>query len=269
MQRVGGSRRRRACDECSVDDLLGPRADRRGRFDPADPSDPSVPAQLPVSDEFDRRLADWHVSRGDDVGEGTRHVIATRGGVLEMEPRRSWWANATQGPYVWQPVRGDFIATVRVSVTGKATTKPTANWTLSGILARDPASTNADEDWVSVRTGVVDGRWVAERKTTTASVSTLDLARSGPGWQELRLARLGDRFFLLRRQAEEWRLWWVYRRPDLPVGLQLGLDAFSGYDSETVDLVARADWVRFVPLRVPPSLRDAPGRRLLPLLTRR
>src|SRR3954471_6481195 len=70
------------------------------------------------------------------------------------------------------------------------------------------------------------------------------------------LARVGPRFVLLRRlPGRSWKLHWSYSRADLPARLQVGVDAFSGYDDTRADLVSHVDFVRFAPTGVPPKLK--------------
>src|ERR687887_1701867 len=111
--------------------------------------------------------------RGDDFGDGTAHSISVQDGALMLVPVRSWWVDDREALYVWKPVSGDFVATMRVRVTGTQTDDPQANWSLSGILVRNPASTHANENWLAFRTGVVNDSRVYERKTTVRSRSIL------------------------------------------------------------------------------------------------
>jgi hypothetical protein len=227
-------------------------------------------ATLPGSDEFNStELTGWNVLRGDDVGDGTEHSIAVQGGALVLQPRVSWWVHGTEALYIWKPVTGDFVATMRVNVTGTQAAKPDSDWTLSGILVRNPASTHENENWVSLRTGVVGGSWVYERKTTARSRSVLVLSRSHDGSVDLRIARLGQRFFLLRRNAaDRWAVLWTYVRADLPRSLQVGMDAFTGFEAPHGDLISHVDWFRFAPLAPPAKLRNATPAKLLPYLSR-
>src|SRR6478735_1259954 len=223
---------------------------------------------LPASDEFEgTTVSDWTIAAGDDVGDGVDHSVAVSDGALVLQPRRSWWVHGNRALFLSHLVTGDFVATVRLSATGADAAMPSANWSLSGILARAPDGTTAGENWVSLRAGVVDGRWVDERKTTVDSTSSLVLEDAPGGWRELRLARFGDRFFLLVRDADGWRMWWVYSRSDLPDTIEIGVDAFSGYESASADLVSTIDWVRFTPIDAPSALLAADPDDLLPYLT--
>ena len=210
-----------------------------------------------LSDEFDDpgSLTRWTVFDGDFGPSQVR--IAD--GALDVVPPTSWWVHGDRAFYAHKPVTGDFVVTARVNVTGVEGPTPMRNWSLSGLLVRSPASRPLRESWIALRTGVVDGRWRFERKTTVASQSVLVLSSAPGGWTELRIARLGPRFLLLTRPGSgSWRLLWEYRRADLPRTLQVGLDAFSGWTesgSEPADLRLRADWIRFRATGVPARLR--------------
>ena len=177
--------------------------------------------------------------------------------------------------YLYKDVRGDFKATVRLNVAGKSTPLPTADWSLSGLLVRAPTGDRTNENWLSFRSGAVQGGPVLERKTTRRSHSDLVLDPVTPGWIELRIARVGQKFVLLRRTpGDRWRLHWVYPRYDLPAQLEVGLDAFSGFEDTKADLVSHVDYVHFAPTGVPAKLKKryltgrAALKKLLPYLTR-
>ena len=223
-----------------------------------------------LSDEFDgAALSGWSTTLGDDFGDGTDHAVLVQDGSLTLVPKRSWWVDDKEALYVSKTVTGDFVATMRVRVTGVNTEEPDASWTLSGILVRNPSSTHANENWIAFRTGVVSAGRVYERKTTVRSRSVLVLSASPSGWVELRVARVGSWFFLLKRNATgAWTQHWRYNRPDLPKTLQVGIDAFSGDESPRADMIARVDWFHFAPTGVPGSRRNAPPQKLLPYLRR-
>jgi hypothetical protein len=223
-----------------------------------------------LSDEFDGpALIGWSTMQGEDFGDGTAHEVSVVDGVLRIVPVRSWWVDDKRALYIWKQVTGDFVATMRVQVTGTQTPDPQANWSLSGILVRNPASTKQNENWLAFRTGFVNGSRVYERKTTLRSHSILVLSSSPSGWVDLRVARVGARFFLLKRNAAgRWVEHWSYVRPDLPKTLEVGIDGFSGDESPHADLVSRVDWFHFAVTGVPAKLRGAKDARLLPYLAR-
>ena len=237
---------------------------------------------LPGSDEFSDAAvtaAGWKELDGD-LRDGLRprfDVGQTTPGQLTIVPGLSWWVHDSRAFYLYKPVGGDFKATMLVNVTGKQGPTPTANWSLSGILVRAPSGDRdrRSENWVSFRSGAVDGQPVFERKTTVQSRSELVLAAETPGWVELRIARVGPRFILLRRYAgAAWKLHWVYSRYDLPKTLQVGIDAFSGFDDTKADLVSHVDLFHFQPTAVPAKLKTkylrgkVRLRKLLPYLER-
>jgi hypothetical protein len=209
------------------------------------------------SDEFDGTALDgWALIRGEDQGDGVAHGIEVGGGVLALSPKLSWWVDDTQALYLYKPRTGDFVATMRVKVTGVDGTEPESNWTLSGILLRSPASGHGHENWLAFRTGWVNGVPTYERKTTRSSRSDLVLSTAPTGWVDLRIARVGYRFFFLKRDsAGRWVHHWTYTRPDLPRMLEVGVDAFSGYESQHADMTSRVDWFRFAPTRLPKSAK--------------
>jgi hypothetical protein len=223
-----------------------------------------------LSDEFNgSALTGWQTMQGDDFGDGTAHDVRVADGALALTPVRSWWVDDKEALYVWKQVTGDFVASMRVQVTGTKTAEPQANWSLSGILVRNPASTHANENWIAFRTGVVNDSRVYERKTTVHSRSILVLNASPSGWVDLRVARVGSRFFLLKRSsAGKWVRHWTYLRPDLPKTLEVGIDAFSGDESPHADLVSRVDWFHFAPTLVPANLRGARDAKLVPYLAK-
>jgi hypothetical protein len=237
---------------------------------------------LPASDEFADpavTAAGWKELDGD-LRDGVRphfDVGASAAGQLTIVPGRSWWVDDSRAFYLYKPLRGDFKATMLVDATGANGPVPTANWSLSGILVRSPSGDRdrRGENWVSFRSGAVGGQPVFERKTTVQSRSELVLAAETPGWVELRIARVGPKLVLLRRYpGAAWKLHWVYSRYDLPKTLQVGIDAFSGFEDTKADLVSHVDWFHFAPTGVPAKLKAkylhgrARLRKLLPYLER-
>jgi hypothetical protein len=224
---------------------------------------PAVAAPLPtLSDEFDdpATLSQWQVMQGDlaDGVAPTYDISRTTPGELTITPGRSWWVDGTRAFYLYKPVAGDFVVTARLRVTGRGGGSPTADWSLSGLLVRRPTDNRAQESWLSFRVGRRAGKDVFERKTTVAGTSTLVLTPAQPGWVELRIARVGRYFVLLRLYpGGRWTQHFVYVRRDLPLALTAGIDAFSGYGDTKADLVSHVDWIHFAPTGVPAALRRA------------
>jgi hypothetical protein len=208
-----------------------------------------------LSDDFDSAasLASWQVMQGDVIdGAPSRYDVAD--GDLVVHTAHTKWFESARGFYLSKELTGDFVATVRLRVSGEHGAVPTANWSLAGLLARAPSTPLAN--WVNFTVGRVEGRSVFERKTTQAGHSVLVLHPAPTGWLELRQVRIGNRFYLLRRaDGGKWILHWRYVRRDLPKTLQVGFDAQSGTGDDHADLLARVDYVHFAPTGVPPRLR--------------
>lgn len=218
-------------------------------------------APLPsLSDTFDdpATLPAWQVIQGDyPDGDSTAYDVGkSTVGELTVVPGRSWWVDQTRGWYLYKPVTGDFMATLRLRVTGRSGDEPTANWSLSGLLVRRPTADRAQESWLSFRIGRVNNVDVFERKTTSHGVSHLILTPTKPGWVELRVARVGQYFALLYRYpGGPFRFHYGYWRPDLPQALTVGIDAFSGDDDTKADLVSHVDSIAFASTGVPGPLK--------------
>ena len=135
-----------------------------------------------LSDEFDdaASLARWTIFDGDFGPSAVR----VADGALDVVTPTSWWVNGDRAFYLHKRVTGDFVATARVNVTGVDGPMPTRNWSLSGLLVRSASSRPERENRVALRTGVVDGSWPFERKTTVASQSVLVLSSAPGGWTE-------------------------------------------------------------------------------------
>ena len=225
-----------------------------------------------LGDEFNdpSTAAQWQVMQGD-LADGVAPTYEIANGELTITPGRSWWVDGTRAFYMSKPVSGDFVVTARLHVTGRTGDAPTADWSLSGLLVRRPTDNRSQESWVSFRIGRRAGKDVFERKTTSAGVSTLVLTPAQPGWVELRIARVGRYFVLLRRYpGGPWVTHFTYIRRDLPLALTAGIDAFSGYGDTKADLVSHVDWVHFASTGVPGPLRRAvlAGKRPPSALTR-
>ena len=203
-----------------------------------------------LSDEFDdpSTLESWGYFEGD-YGRNRFMIERNRRGELDVMPSRSAWSDADRAFYLYKQVNGDFDVSMRLRVSGREGAKPSADWSLSGLLVRARPEEDGDpENWVALRVGAVDDAWTFERKTTLSSRSELVLDPAGSGWNDLRIIRRGERFTLLRRRpGGAWQRHWTYERPDLPLTLQVGIDAFSGYGEAKADLVSHVDWIRFRP----------------------
>jgi hypothetical protein len=240
-----------------------------------------------LSDEFDgaQSLGRW-TSHGAAEGwtEMIRAVGIDGGGVLRLEPTVSGWYADFRGPFLYQEVTGDFVATTLVRARGTSGDLPSATWSLAGLMVREPRATTADnwepraENWLFATTGIAaqPGQPVLETKTTVNGRSALNLHPVPAGWLELRIVRVRMDFLVFYRPdgAAEWTLQERFYRPDLPRTLQVGVNAYSGWDlvpelwndpatfnhtvltDRATDLAAEFDYVRFDRPQVPEALRN-------------
>jgi hypothetical protein len=126
------------------------------------------------------------------------------------------------------------------------------------------------ENWLFIATGFgkggIDGLQF-ETKTTTSSASDLWLTPSQADWVNLRILRVGEGFLMLYQfTGGPWTLSRRFDRPDPPQMLQVGVHAYSDWNTITSQepddpeglnramltgldthpcLIARADYVRF------------------------
>jgi hypothetical protein len=195
-----------------------------------------------------------------------------RQGMLQLQPKASGWYADYQAPFIYKTFAGDFDVRTRIKVSGANAELPTADWSLAGLMVRQPKrTTSADwqprqENWLFITTGVADNVQlpVVETKTTNNSLSNLKLRPAKAGWVELRMVRIDAAFILLRKyDGEKWEVMDRFYRPLLRGPLQIGLAAYSGWNTispdlqrtpklfnETVantpaDLLLQADFIRF------------------------
>jgi hypothetical protein len=247
-----------------------------------------LPPITSLSDEFDgaASLGRW-TSHG--AAEGWTEMIRTvdvdrtARGALYLEPTVSGWYADFRGPFLYQDVTGDFVATTRVLARGKGSDLPSTTWSLAGLMVREPRTTTAAswqpraENWLFATTGIAaqPNQPVIETKTTVNGRSALNLHPVPAGWMELRIVRVRADFLVFYRPegAAEWTLRERFHRPDLPRTLQVGVNAYSGWDlvpelwndaatfnctvlaDRPTDLAAEFDYVRFDRPQVPDALR--------------
>lgn len=172
-------------------------------------------------------------------------------GVLLLRPRSSGWFEDMQAGHLYREVEGNFIVTTRLRVEGARGATPQTLFSLAGIFIRVPREglTAANwqpgrENWLffSLGSAFPAGTPQFEVKTTFNSLSTLRISDASaaypqgrPAWVELRVARQGELFSLLHRieGQREFTLLDQFIRPDLPPRLNVGLTAYSDWNTET------------------------------------
>lgn len=203
-----------------------------------------------LSDEFSQMstLPNWRLL---DKVEGTPRpysrldISRSRAGFLTIVPVTSSWYMNDTGTLLFKTVSGNFIVTTSV-ITRSASnpsSPPRHPFNSAGLIARDPNSTSGNQNWVVCNVGMQQSATGSEVKTTRNSSSELHL-ENGPHDGQVRIARMGSTFTLLRRLKGEsqWRVLSTMSRPDLPDTLQVGVMC-NGYQS--ADLIAHYDYVHF------------------------
>ncbi len=161
-------------------------------------------------------------------------------GQLVLQPMSSGWFEDNQAGHLYHQIAGDFIATTRIEVVGTNADLPQTSFSLAGLFIRAPRAVSAvswtpgQENWLffSVGTAAPAGEPHYELKTTTNSLSTLQILPAQTGPVDLRIARHGEIFTLLARpEGQDWAVIEQIIRPDLPMVLNVGLTAYADYDS--------------------------------------
>jgi hypothetical protein len=156
--------------------------------------------------------------------------------------------------FISQEVEGDFIATARLSVSGvrDPSGPPQEPFNSAGLIARNPRSGPTDEMWIMISLGRQATFVGTKTEPTWQSQSQPEFQPTTATSGELRLARIGDQFSLLKRLdgEQEWTLLQEHRFPQTPAVLQVG-PAVNAYRAS--DIRAAFDSVRFT---VPASPSD-------------
>ena len=229
-----------------------------------------------LSDEFSTpaSLARWRQFHQAEGWPSMVRRLEVRGdsGQLYLEPWTSGWYADFHAPFVFREVSGDFVVETRLRVDGRTGGGPRAAWSLAGLMVRAPREvtpatwTPGGENWLFITSGVAEnvGQPVLETKTTRQSVSRLQLHPVRAGWVQLRVTRRAAAFELAsRHDGEDWVVRARFDRPDLPGTLQVGLNAYTDWNSTTElqrdplrfnttvvqngspDVALRVDWIRF------------------------
>jgi hypothetical protein len=245
----------------------------------------------PLSDEFDRpgTLAQWNDLAAVEQFPSKAARLdsnSTSPGQLYIEPYTSTWFEDYRGVFLYKEITGDYMVSARVRATGRTSDTPASAFSLAGLMSRAPRNitmntwTPHGENWLFIATGYGDGRIDGpqfETKTTTNSASTLWLTRSPADWVNLRILRVGEVFLMLYQfTGGPWTLSRCFDRPDLPKTLQVGVHAYTdwntilgryqddpaGFNRTTLtgpdthpDLIARDDYVRFQRPAFPDALK--------------
>ncbi|MBK1875435.1 hypothetical protein [Pelagicoccus mobilis] len=244
----------------------------------------------PLSDEFEdaASLSEWsRIYQTEGWGADQMESVdigQSREGHLTVVPRTSSWYRDFRGILMYKLVEGDFVVTMSVEPRNRAgDAAPAASYSLAGIMARAPREsvtepaewTRGGENYVFLSLGTANdpGSYQFEVKTTRQSVSSLGIDE-GAASALIQVARVGDVFLVLRQlEGGEWEVHRRYERPDMPDTLQVGITAYTDWESisnmdafdhnRTVveggspDLSAAVDYFRFRRPRIPSWLEGA------------
>ncbi|HYB99049.1 MAG TPA: hypothetical protein VEC57_07915 [Candidatus Limnocylindrales bacterium] len=198
---------------------------------------------------------------GDDFESGTLDdswsvlhpeiaTVSVSGGQLHIQINQSSnWYNTSESVLVYKLVTGDFDvhAPLHAAKTSNAAEGPDPQYVLGGLLARDPASTPLNSNFVHVAIGAGSYAFpmANEFKTTDDSSSYYDFQAIAGFDGEVRLVRAGNQFSMHYRDigAGSWTLLHSVSRPDLAATLQVGMMAYD--NSGAVDFTASFDEIVF------------------------
>lgn len=239
-----------------------------------------------LSDEFSdaASLSQWKRFHEVEGFPDKIQWLAVKDGKLQLQPKASGWYADNQAPFLFKTLTGNFDVRARLKVSGKEAELPTIDWSLAGLMIRQPKRTDKtswqprQENWLFITTGVAEQTHlpVFEVKTTNNSLSNLKLRPAKAGWVELRIVRLEAAFILMARyEGQPWQILERFYRPVMMGPLQVGLNAYSCWNAipasvkadpkvfnETVvdtpaDLQLEVDYIRFKRPRV--DLAQLPG----------
>lgn len=212
-----------------------------------------TPSGAPVVRDDD--FSESKLSKHWTILEPQSGSVSIENGSLVMVPdANTGWYNSGHGMLISQQVKGDFVATARLSVRGlrNPAGPPTGQFNSAGLLARNPGSGPTSENWIMISLGQQATFLGTKTEPTVKSQSQPQFQPAKATSGELRLARMGNRFFLLRRLdgEREWTLLKDQPLPQVPEVLQVG-PAVNAY--RLADIRASFDSVR---ITVPVSASD-------------
>ena len=183
-----------------------------------------------MSDEFDNpaTLKNWRtLSDAEGLPNRIEKADVSAGHLSVLPQSGAWWAGY-HGVYFFKEVKGGFVITTRVKVTGKSGGEPAQIWTISGLLVRAPGNL---ENWIYVMTGRGPrSERVIDAKSTLNNDNAWDITPAQPGWYDLRLVRIGPLFIAMcRPDGGEWTVRKRIVREDLPATLQAGINVTSDF----------------------------------------
>jgi len=208
-----------------------------------------------LSDEFENpaTLANWnriHRTEGWNANQlAVWDIDTSQRGRMVMVPHTSTWFQDYRGAMAYKQVSGDVVFTTQIHVSDRddigdsdPDNVPEAQFSLGGIMLRAPRPiTNGASDWqpggenyVFLSLGYggsANPQFEFEVKTTTNSISDLELTASGSESATIQLARLGQYVIaLFETPTGDWTVHRRFDRADLPETLQIGLVSYTDWE---------------------------------------
>lgn len=200
-----------------------------------------------LSDEFNdsSSIHKWQFAHQAEGFPSKVKNYSINNGMLHLEPGASGWYADYQAPFLFQEIQGNFDVRMKIKVSGKNGALPTADWSLAGLMVRQPRKGTPDtwrarlENWLFLTTGVAHqlNLPVFETKSTNNSLSNLKLRPAQTGWIEMRIVHIDAAFILMAKyENEKWQVLERFYRPLLQGPLQVGVNAYSGWETIPQDL---------------------------------
>lgn len=199
-----------------------------------------------LNDEFNNAssLASWQQWHATEAQPDKWKSIQVKNGILELQPYASGWYADFAAPFLYKIIDGNFDVRTKIKVSGEKDALPQTEWSLAGLMVRQPKKPGTawearQENWLFLTTGIAEpkGSPVFEAKTTNNSMSNLKLRPAREGWVELRIVRMQASFILMYRyEGEKWTVLERLYRPQMPFQLQVGINAYSGWNALPADV---------------------------------
>jgi hypothetical protein len=206
-------------------------------------------------------------------------------GQCALMPFTSTWYKDYRGTLLFKAVKGDFVMSTKLKVTGRdGQNPPRSQFSLGGLMIRAPRDITPQTwrpggenyNFLSLGAASRPGTYQLEFKTTINSDSQLQIRDVNVSDAELQIARIGTAVILLAKLPnEDWRVINRYNRADYPQELQAGMCCYTDYPSASrhpaqqhngmvlhegnPDLGVLYDYIRYARPRVPQQLQ---GRNL-------
>ena len=190
-----------------------------------------------------------------NIANSSNYLREMSSGRLHLTPTQyTQWFNAeASGAQLYKLVQGNVKVTALVrarSAVNPSLPVSGSPFQLGGIMARNPSS--PPHNYLFVAVGMSNGSLQRETKNTVNSASLWDPEPWGTGDAELRLCRVGQRFFMYSRSTTGGT--WEFAnpampfldRPDLPEAVWIGPIAYGPTNSPNLE--AQFDGIRFEPV---------------------